>query len=53
MSVRSFALGEVNLGELARSEGVGVLDMEDPKVEERMADVLAGEVEALVSGFVT
>ena len=53
VSVRSFALGEVNLGELARSEGVGVLDMEDPKVEERMADVLAGEVEALVSGFVT
>ena len=47
-SVRAFAVGDVNLGELARSHG-GVLDVEDPKVEERMGDVLAGEVEALVS----
>ena len=47
-SVRAFAVGDVNLGEIARSHG-GVLDVEDPKVEERMGDVLAGEVEALVS----
>ena len=47
-SVRAFAVGDVNLGEVARSQG-GVLDVEDPKVEERMGDVLAGEVEALVS----
>lgn len=46
-SVRAFAVGDVNLGEVARSQG-GVLDVEDPKVEERMGDVLAGEVEALV-----
>ncbi|KAL7461780.1 hypothetical protein ACHAXS_002186 [Conticribra weissflogii] len=48
-SVRSFAIGEVNLGEIARNSGGGVLDAEDPKVEERMSDVLAQEVEALVS----
>jgi double-strand break repair protein MRE11 len=47
-SVRAFAVGDVSLGDIARSRG-GVLDVEDPKVEERMADVLAGEVEALVS----
>mmetsp|Transcript_1616 Transcript_1616/g.2573 ORF Transcript_1616/g.2573 Transcript_1616/m.2573 type:complete len:891 (-) Transcript_1616:113-2785(-) len=46
-SVRAFAVGDVNLGEIARSHG-GVLDVEDPKVEERMGDVLAGEVEALI-----
>mmetsp|Transcript_10456 Transcript_10456/g.21453 ORF Transcript_10456/g.21453 Transcript_10456/m.21453 type:complete len:890 (-) Transcript_10456:291-2960(-) len=47
-SVRSFAIGEVNLGEIARNSGGGVLDAEDPKVEERMSDVLAQEVEALI-----
>mmetsp|Transcript_17559 Transcript_17559/g.27537 ORF Transcript_17559/g.27537 Transcript_17559/m.27537 type:complete len:902 (-) Transcript_17559:1179-3884(-) len=47
-SVRAFAVGEVNLGDVARSHGGGVLDVEDPKVEERMGDVLAGEVEALI-----
>ncbi len=46
--VRGFALGDVNLGEKAREQG-GVLDVEDPKVEERMMEVLAAEVEALVS----
>ncbi|KAL7432016.1 hypothetical protein ACHAXM_002960 [Skeletonema potamos] len=46
-SVRAFAVGDVNLGEIARSQG-GVLDVEDPKVEERMGEVLAGEVEALI-----
>eukprot|EP00986_Skeletonema_menzelii_P008558 scaffold3643_cov132-Skeletonema_menzelii.AAC.8 len=46
-SVRAFAVGDVNLGDIARSHG-GVLDVEDPKVEERMGDVLAGEVEALI-----
>jgi double-strand break repair protein MRE11 len=49
-SVRAFAVGDVNLGEIARSQG-GVLDVEDPKVEERMGEVLAGEVEALVSNI--
>ena len=47
-SVRSFTVGEVNLGEKAREQG-GVLDVEDPKVEERMSEVLAAEVDALVS----
>ena len=47
-SVRAFAVGDVNLGDVARSNG-GVLDKEDPKVEERMGDLLAGEVDALVS----
>ena len=46
--VRGFAVGDVNLGERAREHG-GVLDVEDPKVEERMMEVLAAEVEALVS----
>lgn len=46
-SVRSFAVGDVNLAERAREQG-GVLDVEDPKVEERMSDVLAGEVESLI-----
>ena len=46
--VRSFAVGEVNLGEKAREQG-GVLDIEDPKVEERMSEVLASEVDTLVS----
>eukprot|EP00571_Detonula_confervacea_P017476 CAMPEP_0172303652 /NCGR_PEP_ID=MMETSP1058-20130122/5169_1 /TAXON_ID=83371 /ORGANISM="Detonula confervacea, Strain CCMP 353" /LENGTH=924 /DNA_ID=CAMNT_0013014555 /DNA_START=77 /DNA_END=2854 /DNA_ORIENTATION=+ len=46
-SVRSFAVGEVNLGERAREQG-GVLDVEDPKVEERMSEVLAAEVDALI-----
>ena len=49
-SVRAFAVGDVNLGDIARSQG-GVLDVEDPKVEEKMGDVLAGEVEALVSVY--
>ena len=40
---------KVNLGEVARTSGGGVLDVEDPKVEERMGDVLAAEVDALVS----
>lgn len=47
-SVRSFALGEVSLSEKTREAG-GVLDIEDPKVEEMMADLLAQEVDALVS----
>ena len=47
-SVRSFAVGEVSLGEKAREAG-GVLDVEDPKVEERISDLLAAEVDALVS----
>ncbi|KAL7528019.1 hypothetical protein ACHAXR_002675, partial [Thalassiosira sp. AJA248-18] len=46
-SVGSFAVGDVSLGEKAREQG-GVLDVEDPKVEERMSEVLVGEVEALV-----
>lgn len=46
--VRGFAVGDVNLAERAREHG-GVLDVEDPKVEERMMEVLATEVEALVS----
>ena len=50
-SVRSFTVGEVNLGEKAREQG-GVLDVEDPKVEERMSEVLAAEVDALVSLYV-
>jgi hypothetical protein len=41
-------VGDVNLAERAREHG-GVLDVEDPKVEERMMEVLATEVEALVS----
>lgn len=48
-SVRGFAIGDVSLTELA--EGGTVLDIEDPKVEERMGDVLAAEVENLVSYF--
>lgn len=47
-SVRSFSVGEVSLSEKAREQG-GVLDVEDPKVEERMSEVLTAEVEALVS----
>ena len=47
-SVRSFAVGDVILAERARDCG-GVLDAEDPGVEERTSDVLAAEVEALVS----
>lgn len=39
-------MGEVSLGERARENG-GVLDVEDPKVEERMSEVLAAEVDAL------
>jgi len=46
-SVRSFAVGDVNLGEKARENG-GVLDVEDPKVEERMSDLLSAEVDALI-----
>lgn len=46
-SVRSFAVGDVSLGERAREQG-GVLDVEDPKVEERMGEVLCEEVEALI-----
>ncbi|KAL9183323.1 hypothetical protein ACHAXT_005110 [Thalassiosira profunda] len=46
-SVRSFAVGDVSLGERAREQG-GVLDVEDPKVEERMSEVLCEEVEALI-----
>ncbi|KAL3788485.1 hypothetical protein ACHAW5_002544 [Stephanodiscus triporus] len=45
--VRGFAVGDVNLGDRAREHG-GVLDVEDPKVEERMMEVLAAEVEALI-----
>ena len=41
-------MGEVSLSEKAREQG-GVLDVEDPKVEERMSEVLTAEVEALVS----
>lgn len=37
----------MNLGDVARDQG-GNLDVEDPKVEERMMEVLATEVEALV-----
>ena len=48
-SVRGFAIGDVSLTELA--EGGTVLDIEDPKLEERMGDVLAAEVENLVSYF--
>jgi double-strand break repair protein MRE11 len=46
-NVRGFAVGNVNLGDVARDQG-GNLDVEDPKVEERMMEVLATEVEALV-----
>jgi double-strand break repair protein MRE11 len=45
-SVRSFALGDASLSEWVSS---GILDREDPKVEERMSDLLAEEVEKLVS----
>eukprot|EP00970_Alexandrium_tamarense_P003760 scaffold609_cov198-Alexandrium_tamarense.AAC.37 len=45
-SVRGFAIGDVSLTELA--EGGTVLDIEDPKLEERMGDVLAAEVENLI-----
>ena len=46
-SVRSFAVGEVVLGDMARERG-GVLDVEDPNVEERMSELLEAEVNALV-----
>ena len=45
-SVRSFALGDASLSDWVRD---GKLDREDPKVEERMSDLLAEEVEKLVS----
>ncbi len=46
-SVRSFTVGEVVLGDMARERG-GVLDVEDPNVEERMSELLEAEVNALV-----
>ena len=45
-SVRSFALGDASLSEWMLD---GKIDREDPKVEERMSDLLAEEVEKLVS----
>jgi hypothetical protein len=45
--VRSFAVGEVVLGDMARERG-GVLDVEDPNVEDRMSELLEAEVNALV-----
>ena len=45
-SVRSFALGDASLSEWVEA---GILDREDPKVEETMSDLLAEEVEKLVS----
>ena len=44
-SVRSFALGDASLSQWVEN---GKLDREDPKVEERMSDLLAEEVEKLV-----
>jgi double-strand break repair protein MRE11 len=44
-SVRSFALGDASLNEWVDS---GALDREDPKVEEKMTNMLAAEVEKLV-----
>lgn len=49
--VRGFTVGEISLSEKAREQG-GVLDEEDPKVEERMSEVLSAEVHALVSYLV-
>ena len=48
--VRGFTVGEISLSEKAREQG-GVLDEEDPKVEERMSEVLSAEVHALVSYY--
>lgn len=45
-SVRAFALGDASLSEWVDN---GQLDREDPKVEEKMANMLAEEVEKLVS----
>lgn len=45
-SVRSFALGDASLSEWVQE---GFLDKENPKVEEKMSDLLAIEVEKLVS----
>lgn len=45
--VRSFAVGEVVLGDMSRERG-GVLDVEDPHVEDRMSELLEAEVNALV-----
>ncbi|KAL7512292.1 hypothetical protein ACHAXN_012756 [Cyclotella atomus] len=44
-SVRSFALGDASLNEWVDS---GALDREDPKVEEKMTNMLAAEVEKLI-----
>jgi len=44
-SVRSFALGDASLSEWVEA---GILDREDPKVEETMSDLLAEEVEKLI-----
>ena len=46
-NVRSFSVGEVVLGDHARERG-GVLDVEDPHVEDRMSELLEAEVNALV-----
>jgi len=45
-SVRSFSFGDVSLGEKAKE---GLLDMKDPEVEERLSELLAEEVDTLVS----
>eukprot|EP00804_Cyclotella_cryptica_P027874 CCRYP_003783-RB/>CCRYP_003783-RB protein AED:0.15 eAED:0.15 QI:266/1/1/1/1/0.8/5/1732/878 len=44
-SVRSFTIGDASLSDWVRD---GKLDREDPKVEERMSDLLAEEVEKLI-----
>lgn len=49
-SVRSFKMHDISLEEKARENG-GILDPEDPKVEERISDVLAAEVDHLVSAL--
>ncbi|KAL7540354.1 hypothetical protein ACHAWF_013116 [Thalassiosira exigua] len=46
-SVRSFAVGEVSLGDSARGSG-GKLDAEDPRVEERTNELLVEEVQTLI-----
>ena len=46
-SVRGFAEGSISLKDVERNQG-GVLDVEDPKIEENMASYLADQVESLV-----
>ena len=46
-NVRGFEVGKVNLGDVARDQG-GPLNVDDPKVEEQMKELLSIEVKALV-----